>query len=152
MNLTEHFLYEEFIASATAERLGIDNTPPAAVRVNLKRLAETLELVRMAVDNRPVMVVSGYRSVELNRVVNGSKTSAHMDGRAADIRVAGMRAFDVARAVRAADMVLDQLIYEGGRVPWVHVGIARTGDHPRGDVLTARFVEGRAVYGRGLTA
>lgn len=151
MNLTEHFLYEELIASDWADRNGLDNSPPDSLLPNLTRLAKALELVRMAVGNRPVVVSSGYRSPALNRAVGGSRTSAHMDGRAADIRVAGMRALDVARAVRDAGFdVFDQVIYEGGRVPWVHVGIAADGKAPRGMLMTASFVDGRAVYSYGL--
>ena len=54
----------------------------------------------------------------------GSRTSAHMDGRAADIHVRGMSPVSVAQAIVNADIELDQLIYEGA---WVHVGIEKPG-------------------------
>ena len=38
----------------------------------------------------PIIITSGYRSVELNRKVGGSPTSNHLTGCAVDIRVAGI--------------------------------------------------------------
>ena len=34
----------------------------------------------------PIIVTSGFRSPKVNRAVGGSKTSAHPEGRAADVR------------------------------------------------------------------
>jgi zinc D-Ala-D-Ala carboxypeptidase len=150
MKLTDHFTLEELVRSQTAARLDIANSPDGYIQINLQRLAETLENVRTAVGNRSIQVTSGYRSKALNEINGGSKTSAHMDGRAADIVVRGMTALQVARAIQASGIVLDQLIYEFGQ--WVHVGIHRVGEVARGDVLTARRENGRTVYHRGIVA
>jgi len=148
--LTPHFTLDELVRSQTASRHGLDNTPPGAALLNLARLAETLERIRVAVGSRSIQITSGYRSPALNQRIGGSCTSAHMDGRAADIVVRGRSPLQVARAIQASGLVLDQLIFEGD---WCHVGIARVGEVSRGDVLTARFLPGVAVrYERGIVA
>lgn len=149
MKLTRHFSLEEFTRSQTASRLGLDNTPPEGVLVNLKRLAGVLEKIRELTGRHAVLITSGYRSPALNRQIGGSRTSAHMDGRAADIVVRGMSPLALARKIQASGLVLDQLIYEGD---WVHVGIARVGEPSRGDVLTAKFIHGTVTYQHGIVA
>lgn len=149
-NLTTHFNLDELTRSQTATRLGIDNTPPGSAQINLARLAEKLEAIRTACGNRSVQITSGYRSPALNARIGGSRTSAHMEGRAADIVVRGMTPVQVARAIERAGIVLDQLIYEG---TWVHVGIPRVGEVSRGNVMTAIFEPGKPVrYTRGIVA
>lgn len=147
--ITTHFTLEEFVRSQTAARLGIDNTPPPSAVMNLGRLAETLERIRGAVGNRSIQITSGYRCPALNQRIGGSRTSAHMDGRAADIVVRGLTPLQVSRAIQAAGIVLDQLIWEG---QWVHVGIAKAGEVARGDALTAKFGPGGVTYQRGIVA
>jgi hypothetical protein len=150
MKIASHFDLIEFVRSQTATRHGLDNTPTDSAGLNLIRLAATLERVRTAIGNRPLQITSGYRSPELNARIGGSRASAHMDGRAADIVVRNLSPLQVCRAIQAAGIVLDQLIFEGD---WTHVGIARVGETPRGDVLTAVFKPGHAVrYQRGIVA
>lgn len=149
MKLTAHFQLDEFTRSQTATRLGIDNTPPESVMVNLQRLAEALERIRSALGGKAIHITSGYRCPDLNARIGGSKTSAHMDGRAADFVVRGMTPLQAARKILAAGITLDQIIYEGD---WVHVGIPRVAEPSRGDVLTARFDGGRVRYERGIVA
>ena len=50
----------------------------------------------------PIIITSGYRSVELNRKVGGSPTSNHLTGCAVDIRVYG-----VEQAMRYAVILMD---------------------------------------------
>src|SRR2546428_8128826 len=85
MLLSAHFSLEELTASEIAARAGIDNAPSAEVVRNLARLAEGLELVRLALGNKPVHITSGYRSARLNQMVGGSKNSIHIQGLAGDI-------------------------------------------------------------------
>ncbi|NMF98375.1 D-Ala-D-Ala carboxypeptidase family metallohydrolase [Aromatoleum toluolicum] len=147
--LTPHFCLEELLFSQQAVRHGIGNTPPGSALINLSRLAEVLERIRAAVGNRTVTVTSGYRSPALNQRIGGSRASAHMDGRAADIVVRSMTPLQVARAIQGAGIALDQLIFEGS---WVHVGIAKVGEPSRGDVLTAHFGPDGVKYQRGIVA
>lgn len=145
MNLTQHFSLAELIDSQIAARRGIDNTPGAAIVANLRRVAETLELVRGLV-SRPVTVSSGYRSPALNIAAGGSRSSAHLKGLAADINVTGIAARDLAKTIAKSSIAFDQLIYEG---TWVHVGLSEGA--PRREVLTAWFKPGGVTYTKGIS-
>jgi zinc D-Ala-D-Ala carboxypeptidase len=133
MRLSEHFTLDELTVSETAERMGIDNDPPDDIIPNLRALAVALEMVREALGDRPVVVTSGYRSPVLNRIVGGSRESAHLQGYAADFTCPGFGSpLDVCRAVVAAGRIpYDQLIHEFGR--WVHLSVD---PRWRGQVLT----------------
>ncbi len=142
--MTEHFTLAELVASQTATRKGIDNTPGADALINLGRLAATLELVRALVGG-PITVSSGYRCPALNRAVGGAANSAHVSGLAADITAPGLTPRALALLIRESGIAFDQLIYEG---TWVHIGLCA--GVPRGQVLTATFTAGRASYSEGI--
>ena len=72
MKLTQHFRLAEFTRSATADSLGIDNSPDPKSIKNIKQLCEqVLEPLRLHV-GVPITVNSGYRCAALNRAVGGS--------------------------------------------------------------------------------
>lgn len=146
--LSPHFSLEELTASQTAARLGIDNIPPPHIVTNLKRLAETLEQVR-ALLKRAVLVTSGYRCPELNKAIGGSRTSAHMQGLAADFISPGYGTpYEICAALTLSNIHWDQVIHEFGR--WVHIGLA---DEPqRQQVLTAAHTPHGTHYTVGLHA
>jgi zinc D-Ala-D-Ala carboxypeptidase len=135
--LTEHFTLEEFTDSQTAARMGINNVPPqgSPERKNLLRTAEVMEEVRTLLNNKPVLISSGYRSPQVNAAVGGSKTSAHMSGLAADFSCPG---FGTPKAIckhlhaHMKALGVDQLIYE--YETWVHLGL--TTDAPRHMAMT----------------
>lgn len=145
--LTPHFTLEELLVSETAARKGIDNTPDATALRNLRSLAELLERLRSKLGNLPVSVSSGYRSPALNAAIGGSKTSAHMQGLAADFIVPAFgTVLQTARAIAASGEKFDQLIYEYGR--WIHVGLPAPGKAPRGELLS---IGSQGKYVSGLT-
>ncbi|MDO4195946.1 MAG: D-Ala-D-Ala carboxypeptidase family metallohydrolase [Prevotellaceae bacterium] len=85
MYLSEHFHLTEFTSSQTAERYGLDNTPDTNVINNLTHLCvEVLEPLRRHLC-QPVVICSGYRSKQVNKLVGGVRTSQHLTGEAADI-------------------------------------------------------------------
>jgi len=132
MRLAENFTLDELTVSETAERMGIDNEPPEDIVDNLRALASALQQVRDVLGNRPIVVTSGYRSPVLNRVVGGSRNSAHVHGWAADFTCPGYgRPLEICRAIAAAGLPYDQLIHEFGR--WVHLSVD---PRMRRDVLT----------------
>lgn len=57
----------------------INNTPPSFIKENLQKLIEFLNPLREAWGS-PIIITSGYRSQELNKVLKGSSTSAHCYG------------------------------------------------------------------------
>lgn len=96
--VVNHLLY-----SATAARYGICNRPSAenAVEVmdNLKELVLMLNVIQRDL-RRKVVVTSGYRSEELNKVVGGVPNSQHIKGQAVDFYVEGMTARQVAAYIK----------------------------------------------------
>ncbi|TFV93977.1 peptidase M15 [Oxalobacteraceae bacterium OM1] len=144
-SLTKHFTLEELIASQTATRRGVNNYPSSEIIDNLTLLAETLEQVRTLV-GQPIIISSGYRSVELNKAIGGADGSAHTLGLAADINCSGIGPKELACLIRDSGIKFDQLIYEG---TWVHIGLS--GGAPRFEVLTAHFNGGPASYTKGIT-
>ena len=81
----QHFTIQELTASATAERLAIDNTLPRAAQRMLTILVEQLlDPIRRRY-GAPIIVTSGYRCPALNTAVGGVANSHHIIGCAADI-------------------------------------------------------------------
>jgi len=131
--MTPHFTLAELTATSHRQ---FDNTPDEQALVNLQRLAEFLERVKEALDGKPVMISSGYRSKPVNDSVGSRDSSQHRTGCAADFKVPGMTPDAVVRAIIAAGLPYDQIIREfsdpvaGGG--WTHVSIS---DTPRKQAL-----------------
>ena len=71
----------------------------------------------------------------LNQAVGGSRTSAHLEGLAADFTAPAFGSpLEVIRKIAASGIEYDQLIYEYGS--WVHLGLAREGITGRGEQLS----------------
>jgi hypothetical protein len=131
MNLTEHFTLEEL---TTTDHREFDNTPNETERANLVRLAGLLELVKVALGGKPVMVNSAFRSKKVNDAVGSKDTSQHRIGCAADIRVPGVTPDQVVKAVIAAKLPFDQIIREFDR--WTHISVPNDPKgKPRGQTL-----------------
>ena len=145
MKLSANFSLDEFLISQTAARHGIDLTPPPHVIENLKRLCEGCLQPLRAATKRPIFITSGYRSPELNALIGGSKTSAHMEGNAADFRVSGITPHDTCTLIVEMGLPYDQVIHEFGQ--WTHLGVA---DILRGEELTAYRKDGQVYYTHGI--
>ena len=118
MNLTEHFSLEELTATSHRQ---FDNTPNDSELANLLRLAEFLEQVKTALDGKPIMVNSGFRSKAVNDSVGSKDSSQHRIGAACDFRVPGMTPDAVVKAVIAAGLPFDQIIREFDS--WTHISV-----------------------------
>jgi len=130
-NLTEHFTLEELTHTDHRE---FDNTPNETEKANLVRLAVLLEQVKSALDGKPIMVNSAFRSKQVNDAVGSKDTSQHRIGCAADIRVPGMTPDQVVRAVIAAQLPFDQIIREFDA--WTHISVVNdVGHFPRRQAL-----------------
>lgn len=120
----KYFSIEELTQSATAKRLGIDNTPSDSIKKNLTLFIEkVLDPIREDWGSS-IIVSSGYRCPELNKAVGGVKTSGHMYGFCADLQVKGdLRKFSnfVIEWMKEHQMKWDQIIWEkSGNVTWLH--------------------------------
>jgi len=145
MNLSKHFSLEELTFSQTATRKGIDNRPDNDELLNLRGLANFLEVIREKV-KKPIIITSGYRCPELNRAVGGSRSSAHMEGLAADIIAPSFGTpAELAELIAALDLEFDQVILEFDR--WVHVSVS---DNPRHQILTALSTPDGTHYEPGI--
>lgn len=167
MNLTEHFTVEEFIASDTAVRLGIDNMPQDGdVIIRMTKVAQAMEQVRKIL-GAPIKINSGYRCEELERVLCAKDFAAwckrhgcdpilpstwntyfarkaHPKGMAVDFVCPGFGLpIDIVRAIAKTDIKFDQCIQEGD---WVHMAFGGSGAR---EVLTATFVDGTPTYTQG---
>ena len=149
MNLSEHFTLEELTASDYAARHGIDNAPSPDVLANLEILAQGLERIREII-RQPITVTSGYRSPKVNAGIGGSRTSDHVKGLAADIKVAGIAPTVLAKIIEDVDTEIryKQLIQEFGQ--WVHISFPDVDESPKLEVLTAKRIDGKVVYLRGI--
>lgn len=128
----KYFTIKELCKSTTAERLGIDNSPNSEIVNNLKQLVEYILDPLRERYGKPIHINSGYRCPALNKAVNGSKTSHHMTGLAADITVGSAAKNKILfNLVQELDLPFDQLIDEKN-FSWVHVSFS---EKPRKQIL-----------------
>lgn len=129
--LTPHFTLDELTHTDHRE---IENIPNEAEIENLKRLADFLEMVKLVLGNKAVMINSAFRCKQLNDAVGSKDSSQHRVGCAADIRVPGMAPDEVVKAIIASNLAYDQVIREFDR--WTHVSIPNhVSDAPRRQAL-----------------
>ena len=127
MNLSPHFTLAEFTLSAEAARRGILNDPPLELMPVLKRTALGMETVRIRLGGLPIVVSSGYRCLELNRVLGSKDTSQHLKGEAVDFICPRFGSpANIVATLKDSDVNYDQLILEFARNGngWVHVSFA----------------------------
>ena len=124
--LSEHFSLDEFVISATAKAMGLNNDPGSSELANLRFLCrEVLEPARKVI-GEPIHITSGYRCLALNRAVGGVAQSYHVRGLAADIHIES-----AAHASRLADALNAQpycdliLVEHAHGASWLHVQVRK---------------------------
>ena len=153
IRISKNFSLAEMVKSATAERLGVDNSPGLLHLVNLTHLA--IHILQPVRDQFGVITInSGYRSPALNAKVGGSKTSQHCNGQAADFESFSTPNPDLAKWI-ANNLEFDQLILEfyDGVNPnsgWVHCSYNLMGNRKK--ILTALKTGGKVVYKNGFVS
>jgi hypothetical protein len=151
-NISKHLSMKEVTKSATATKLGIDNTPTPQHLANLKLLAEKVFEPIRAHFGKPIGVSSGYRSAALNEATPGSSsTSQHCSGEALDLDQGttgtGITNKDVFEFIKN-NLEFDQMIWEYGtkdEPDWVHVSYESTGKQ-RKQILRCTRVNGKPSY------
>lgn len=128
--LSKNFSVEELTRSTTAKLHGIDNTPDAKTLNNLKYLCDNiLQPVRDAL-NQQIIINSGYRCKELNKLVGGRPNSYHIKGQAADIHAANDSQMYTICAACLSCAATDLVIAEKrGSKRWVHVQYSMAPTH-----------------------
>lgn len=136
VHMGKYFNFFELTRSATADKLGIDNTPKEEyIQDNIIELMRVLDGIREAWTvkcekecwgNPAIVVNSGYRCDALNNAVGGSKTSAHTIGAAADIEPANGKNKEfhifVEKYLLDNHIPFDNLINEYN-YSWTHLGL-----------------------------
>ena len=134
MKKIKYFSLSEFLNSATAKRLRIDNTPSFEVVDNLNKLADYLDVIREKV-GKPILISSGFRCPVLNKAVGGVSNSQHQKGLAADLICADMETLE--KVLRETGG-FDQLIKEhrkGSKSFWYHVSVTPRNGKPRQQII-----------------
>lgn len=113
----KNFKLSEFFNSIAADRNGIKNEPSIDERATIERN------INLLVDNvldpvrdkfcTPVIITSGYRCPQVNKLVGGANNSQHMSGCAADFHIKGFTYLMMRQVfLNIYDtMDFDQLIY-----------------------------------------
>ena len=153
VRLSKNFALSEMIKSATAERLGVDNSPNLHHLVNLTHLA--IHILQPVREQFGVITInSGYRSPALNAKVGGASKSQHCNGQAGDFESFSTPNPDLALWI-SKNLDFDQIILEfyDGVDPnsgWVHCSYNLMGN--RGKILTALKTKSGVVYKNGFVS
>ena len=91
MKLTENFSLHEF-------RCRDGSDVPEEYMENVRELAENLQVLRDYIQ-KPINVISGYRSPSYNKKIDGARRSQHLFAKAGDLIVKGMTPDEVKEAI-----------------------------------------------------
>lgn len=129
----KNFKLSEFFVSSTADKNGIKNEPSLDERATIERN------INLLVDNvldpirdkfcAPVIITSGYRCPQVNKLVGGVNNSQHMSGCAADFHIKGFTYLMMRQVfLNVYDtMEFDQLIYYRSK-NIIHVSYVENGN------------------------
>ena len=147
--ISKYVTYAEVTKSNQATALKLANIPNAEQLNNLRLVCTKVFDPLREYFGKPIGISSGFRSVELNAKIGGSKSSQHCQGKALDIDgdifggISNKLIFEYIRK----SCTFDQLIWEfGSENPpdWVHVSYNEGKN--RGQVLRAVKIGGKTVY------
>ena len=104
MRITRNFNSEEFECNCGCEM-------PDWVRLNNYYLADQLQILRDGL-GAPIHITNAYRCESHNKAVGGAKNSQHLQGKAADLQVAGIDSKDLHFTIEA--FIKDGIMLDGG--------------------------------------
>lgn len=114
-----NFSITELVNSETAIKRNINNMP------DIRSLECLLDLIFYCLQplrdyiKKPIIITSGYRNKEVNRLVGGVQDSQHTKGQAADFIIKGLTVQQIIELVKKSGVEYDQLINEYNK--WVHI-------------------------------
>ena len=133
MKISKYFTERETTVSAMGERLKIKNIPSRDEKDNILYTASRMDLIREYL-GIPLIVLSWFRTEELNTAVKGSKTSAHRFGLAVDVystKISSKKIYDKLIEAQVKGIIqFDQLIYYP-KQNFVHIGFKLNKDQER---------------------
>lgn len=142
INLSKNFTLASLCHSDTANAAGVKNIPNETEVNNLKELVTKILQPFREELGLPILVNSGFRNPQTNKLVGGVGNSAHLKGFAADIicpKFGTPRelAIRLEQFLKANKIPYDQLIRENfGRSDWVHIAVRHLDGSQRKQVLT----------------
>jgi uncharacterized protein YcbK (DUF882 family) len=116
VKLSKNFSLQEVCKSEIAKDRNIDNRIPAKLINNAVLLIENVLQPVRGHFGKPVDIHSFYRCEEVNKIAGGEKTSQHLQGKAADFTISGIKLIDIAKYINES-CIFDQLIIE---TAWLH--------------------------------
>ena len=95
-----------------------DAIPPELV-ANAVELLKNLQVIRDHFQ-RPIVIISGYRSPARNAAVGGADKSQHLEAKAADIKIAGIPTEEIYN--RIDKLIAQGLVKQGGLGKYIKSG------------------------------
>ena len=110
MNL--NFKISELIHSETSIKNNINNMPDINSLDNmLELICYCLQPLREKI-KKPIIITSGYRNSEVNKLVGGVANSQHTKGQAVDFVISGMTVEQIINFIKANNIKFDECINE----------------------------------------
>lgn len=114
-----NFTISELCESDKAKQHNIKNIPTIPIVDNmLDLIVYCLQPVRDYI-KKPMIITSGYRNPELNKLVGGKPNSQHLEGKAADFIVKDETVSGIIFKIQTSNLEYDQLINEHNK--WIHI-------------------------------
>lgn len=145
--LSPHFFLSQLTVSPLAGRAGMRNQPLGAQFENLRRLAQTLEVVRANLNDCQVCVLRAFRHVPWETKTDVFDPAA--EGRSVDfIAPAFGSPREICAHLLTHGLAFERLVNAG---EWVQLDIPKFGHEPRRQLQTGVFEHGQAMrYLEGL--
>lgn len=123
VSMALNFKISELIHSDTAAKYNINNYPDINSLDNLLELIVfCLQPIRDKI-KKPMIITSGFRNAQVNKLVGGVANSQHVKGQAVDFTVSGMTIKQTIEFIKNSGIEYDQLINEYDR--WVHISFVK---------------------------
>ena len=114
-----NFKISELIHSDTAVQHNINNMPDInSLDCMLELIVNCLQPIREKL-GKPMIITSGYRNSQVNKLVGGASNSGHTKGQAVDFVVNGMTPAKVCEFIKNSGVEYDQCINEYNQ--WTHI-------------------------------